>query len=65
MNASVSGEGAAPIVRDRKTGKIRDFEEEKAINKEKVLKDDARKEKYTRWGKGLVFNIVILHACVY
>uniref|UniRef100_A0A1B6DQY3 BUD13 homolog n=1 Tax=Clastoptera arizonana TaxID=38151 RepID=A0A1B6DQY3_9HEMI len=53
MKASVSGEGAAPVMRDRKTGKIRDLNEEKLIDEEKVAKDEARKEKYSRWGKGL------------
>uniref|UniRef100_A0A1B6KCJ8 BUD13 homolog n=2 Tax=Graphocephala atropunctata TaxID=36148 RepID=A0A1B6KCJ8_9HEMI len=53
MDASVSGVGAAPIKRDRKTGEVRDLEKEKEAQKEKEAKESVINEKYYKWGKGL------------
>lgn len=41
------------IVRDRKTGRIRNLQEEAAAKKEKQKEKEAIQEKYSRWGKGL------------
>ncbi|XP_054283710.1 BUD13 homolog [Macrosteles quadrilineatus] len=53
MDASVSGVGAAPVKRDRKTGQIRDLEKEKEAQKEKEAKESVVNEKYYKWGKGI------------
>ncbi|KAI4472158.1 bud13 [Holotrichia oblita] len=50
--AGFSG-GVAPIVRDRKTGKIRDFQKEEEEAAQKKEKEDELKAKYARWGRGL------------
>lgn len=52
MDASVSGVGAAPVKRNRKTGEVRDVEKEKEIQKEKDAKASVVNEKYYKWGKG-------------
>ncbi|XP_024220082.1 BUD13 homolog isoform X3 [Halyomorpha halys] len=53
MKASVSGQTAAAIKRDRKTGKIRDTDKEKEEEVKKSTKVIERENKYARWGKGL------------
>lgn len=53
MDASVSGLGAAPVVRDRKTGRKRDLAKEKEQEEEKAAKTAIKEQKYSRWGKGL------------
>ena len=52
MGEKVSGKGATAIVRDRKTGKKRNLEEEARQKKEDEAKLAVQKEKYSRWGKG-------------
>ena len=46
------GKNAATIYRDRKTGKIRDFESEKLEKIEKRRKEDEKMKQYHEWGKG-------------
>lgn len=41
------------VVRNRKTGRRRNLHEESEREKEKLKKEEERKEIYTRWGKGL------------
>ncbi|KAK9694795.1 Pre-mRNA-splicing factor of RES complex [Popillia japonica] len=41
----------APIVRDRKTGKIRDFKKEAEEAEQKKEKEDELKAKYAKWGR--------------
>ncbi|PSN57788.1 BUD13 protein [Blattella germanica] len=53
MGDEVSGRGAAPVMRDRKTGKRRNLEEEAKQKEEEEKKQAVHKEKYSRWGKGL------------
>ncbi|KAL3284742.1 hypothetical protein HHI36_018887 [Cryptolaemus montrouzieri] len=53
MTSEVSGVNAATIVRDKKTGRIRNFTEERVRNLEDQKKEDENKEKYRQWGKGL------------
>lgn len=53
MSEDVSGQNAAPIIRDRKTGKKRDFEKEAMEEFAKIKKQQEQKEKYDKWGKGL------------
>lgn len=53
MPSEVSGANASTIIRDRKTGKIRDLVKEAAELKEKEKLDAENKEKYARWGRGL------------
>jgi len=53
MSSDVSGANATAIMRDRKTGKIRDLQKEAQERKEKEKKEEENKEKYSRWGKGL------------
>lgn len=55
MKASVSGQSAVAIVRDRKTGKIKDMETEKAKIIEKSAKTLELERKYEKWGKGYLF----------
>lgn len=52
MRASVSGQNATAVMRDRKTGKIRDLEKEKRDLIEKSAKTLEREKKYAKWGKG-------------
>jgi pre-mRNA-splicing factor CWC26 len=54
MGDEVSGKGAAVVMRDRKTGKRRNLEEEVKQKKEEDEKMAERKEKYSKWGKGYV-----------
>ncbi|XP_031356532.1 BUD13 homolog [Photinus pyralis] len=53
MSAETTGANAATVVRDRKTGKVRDLEKEAQERSEKERQEEANKEKYMRWGKGL------------
>uniref|UniRef100_A0A8D8S4R7 BUD13 homolog n=1 Tax=Cacopsylla melanoneura TaxID=428564 RepID=A0A8D8S4R7_9HEMI len=53
MKASVSGAEASTVLRDRKTGKVRDLEEERRIARKKEEKDSEHKDKYDRWGRGV------------
>ncbi|KRT78260.1 hypothetical protein AMK59_7037 [Oryctes borbonicus] len=50
--ASSSG-NTAPIYRDRKTGKVRDFKREAEEARQKQEKEDELKAKYAKWGRGL------------
>ena len=54
MSDEVSGRNAQTIVRDRKTGRKRDFKEEARKKREKEEKDAERQAQYAVWGKGLV-----------
>ena len=58
MDDSLSGRGAKAVQRDRKTGLKRDLEQEQAEQRAKDAKEDVKKEKYTRWGKGYAFEII-------
>lgn len=53
MSSEISGANAATIIRDRKTGRVRNLEEEAARQEEKKKKEHVNKEKYSRWGRGL------------
>lgn len=53
LQSSVSGQNASAVMRDRKTGKIRDLEKEKQEIIEKSAKQIEREKKYEKWGKGL------------
>jgi hypothetical protein len=55
----VSGKGAAVVMRDRKTGKRRNLEEEAKQKQEEDGKMAQRQEKYSKWGKGYVHAIEI------
>lgn len=65
MNSDLSGRGAAPIMRDRKTGQKRDLEKEKLEELEKAEKSSKQNEKYAKWGRGCVSNsyVLILFYC--
>lgn len=52
MGRDVSGRGQETVVRDRKTGRKRDFEAEAAVQREKEKKQAEIDEKYSQWGKG-------------
>lgn len=52
MSADVLGRNAEAVVRDRKTGRIRDLGEEAAREHEKLVKEQERKNLYDKWGKG-------------
>lgn len=52
MEADVSGRNAEVVVRDRRTGRIRDLEMESAKEREKQKKLAERQLVYDRWGKG-------------
>ncbi|XP_055595363.1 BUD13 homolog [Uranotaenia lowii] len=52
MSAEVSGRYAKTVVRE-KSGKRKDVEEELRREFEKRKVDEKKKEKYTRWGKGV------------
>lgn len=54
MSEEVSGRNAATIVRDRKTGRIKDFKEEARKKREKEEKDAEKLAQYAVWGKGYV-----------
>lgn len=53
LGAEVSGANAATVVRDRKTGKIRDLEQEAKETQEKNKRQAEREEKFSKWGKGV------------
>ncbi|XP_015109902.1 BUD13 homolog [Diachasma alloeum] len=53
MSAEVSGEGQAPVLRDRKTGRKRDLAAEAADKRQKEKEQAKIDEKYAKWGKGL------------
>jgi hypothetical protein len=54
MGDEVSGRGAAAVMRDRKTGKRRNLEEEAKHKQEEDEKMAQHQEKYSKWGKGYV-----------
>lgn len=53
MSAEVSGVNAQTVKRDRKTGKVRNLEQEAEEQRKVQEKEAENKEKYSRWGKGL------------
>lgn len=53
LSEEQSGANAAPILRDRKTGRIRNLEEEQEEQRKKQEEENKNKEKYSKWGKGL------------
>uniref|UniRef100_A0A0C9REX4 BUD13 homolog n=1 Tax=Fopius arisanus TaxID=64838 RepID=A0A0C9REX4_9HYME len=53
MSSEVSGEGQAPVLRDRKTGRRRDLAAEAADKREKEKEQAEIDEKYAKWGRGL------------
>jgi hypothetical protein len=55
MGEEVMGKGAAVVVRDRKTGKCRNLEEEARQKQEEDEKMAQHKEKYAKLGKGCVY----------
>ena len=57
MGDEVSGKGAAVVMRDRKTGKRRNLEEETKQKQEEDGKMAQRQEKYSKWGTGYVCAI--------
>lgn len=52
LNDEISGRNAGTIIRDRKTGLIRDLDQEQEVKDEENKKAKEYQEKYTRWGKG-------------
>jgi hypothetical protein len=54
MSEEVSGRGAAAVMRDRKTGKCRNLEDEARQKQEKDEKMAQHKEKYAKLSKGYV-----------
>lgn len=53
MSVEMSGVNAAPVMRDKTTGKIRDLQKEAEEQREKDKKEEENKVKYSRWGRGL------------
>ncbi|CAL1688050.1 unnamed protein product [Lasius platythorax] len=53
LSNEVSGKGQATIMRDKKTGRKRNLEEEAEKNREQQRKQQEMDEKYAKWGKGL------------
>lgn len=53
LPAEVSGMNAATVMRDRKTGKVRNLEQEAEERKKAEEKEDENKQQYSKWGKGL------------
>ncbi|XP_049950236.1 BUD13 homolog isoform X1 [Schistocerca serialis cubense] len=53
LDPSVSGEGVSAILRDRKTGKRRNLEQEARDREEQQIAEAEQKSKYSRWGRGL------------
>ncbi|XP_063980566.1 BUD13 homolog [Diachasmimorpha longicaudata] len=53
MSAEVSGEGQAPVLRDKKTGRRRDLAAEAADKRQKEKEQAEIDEKYAKWGRGL------------
>lgn len=56
MSEETTGFGQAPVYRDRKTGRRRDFAAEAREQTEKDEKRQELEEKYAQWGRGSVFN---------
>ena len=54
MSESVSGRHAKTKIRDRATGKERNFEAESKAKQEEQRLLKERKDQYNKWGKGLV-----------
>lgn len=52
MDADISGRNAETVYRDRKTGKKRDVEAERAAEAEKAERERVHKERFDKWGKG-------------
>lgn len=52
MSADLSGRNAEAVMRDRRTGRVRDFEAEAEKEDEKIRKELERKAVYDHWGKG-------------
>ncbi|KAG8178124.1 hypothetical protein JTE90_020829 [Oedothorax gibbosus] len=53
LGAELSGRDARTVVRDRKTGKRRDLEEEDREKEEKERRLSEQQKKYSEWGKGI------------
>ncbi|GFU37436.1 BUD13 homolog [Nephila pilipes] len=53
LDVELSGRNAETVVRDRKTGKKRDIEEENQERLEKEKKLSEQQQKYAEWGKGI------------
>lgn len=53
MDAELSGRNASVVMRDKKTGRIRDREAEARQEEAKNEEENKRKAIYTRWGKGV------------
>lgn len=53
MDVETSGRFAETVVRDRKTGRIRDMEQEMEKERVKEQKNSEKKQVYDRWGKGV------------
>lgn len=53
LSAEQSGVNASTVLRDKKTGKIRNIEEEQEEQRRKQEEEDKNKEKYSKWGRGL------------
>ncbi|XP_022193530.2 BUD13 homolog [Nilaparvata lugens] len=53
LASDMSGVNAAPVIRDRKTGMIRDLQQEQRVAEEKAAKAAVQTEKYSRWGRGV------------
>lgn len=53
MDAELSGRNASVVMRDKKTGRIRDREAEARQEEAKTEEENKRKAIYTRWGKGV------------
>lgn len=52
MDKEVSGYGQETVVRDRKTGRKRDFDREVADIREREREQEAINKKYAKWGGG-------------
>lgn len=52
LSNEVSGRGQAVILRDKKTGRKRNLEEEAEKEREEQKKQQEMNEKYAKWGKG-------------
>ncbi|XP_065172585.1 BUD13 homolog [Atheta coriaria] len=53
MPTDISGVNASTVMRDRKTGKVRDLEAEAEIKSAQKEKTNELQKKYDQWGKGL------------
>ena len=56
MSGVLTGEGAATIIRDRKTGLKRDLQKEKEEERKKAVKNAEHNAKYAKWGKGYSYG---------